>query len=835
MSIKTKGNTKKLCMSLLKADTEDEVIKLLTDAEYWNDETVWRLYGDKEGNWATAGSQQSEPEAALVEKLINSVDASLVGKCLLEGIDPESEEAPASIRQAVAYFYEGKHKNTATGGMIKEWSNFHRREVANTITLAATGTKKTTCLTIVDQGEGQTPNRIPDTILSLNKKNKQRIRFVQGKFNMGGTGVLRHCHNHSLQLVISKRNPNIVEKQQETDKSLNEWGFTIVRRVRPTGDAGTVIHSEFKYLAPLKLSDKGEVLRFKSDSLPIMPLSNEAYSREIKWGTAIKLFNYDLSAGSSNVIRPDGLLYKLEALLPQIALPVRIHECRKHFGAGKSGKGSFDTNIAGLTVRIEKGKGNNLEVDPWDVPFCVHELNFKARIYVFKKGKAATYLKNQGIVFSINGQTHGTIKRAIFGRKKVGLNRIGKDLFVLVDCSEISVDAREDLFMSSRDRLSEGELRRAIEKQLEEILANDSELKNLQEERRSKEQSEKLSNEKPLEEVLNNILKSSPTLSSLFLKGQRLNMPKNKGQNQYQQNGGGKENLDGNGSNEGSNAFIGRKHPTYIRFQKAPNSELYERNCEQGRMVRITLETDAENGYFTRADNAGRYQLDILSGKLGSKEISHSADLHNGLIQWSISLPNDVVIGEELEFLLSVNDAVLLAPLERRLKVKVKPKSAQKPGPRKDQERRGDGKGSSKSLTPTGMKLPKYIKVKEGDNNWNEHDFDINSGCCLMRDLVDDEYEATFYINVDNINLQNEIKNSKAPSLDEAKYIYGNVLIGLSLIYDYEKNDDDDEDILQSDTIKVSRALSPFLIPMINYLGGLSENDADHLAALGDE
>ena len=46
---------------------------------------------------------------------------------------------------------------------------------------------------IVDRGEGQSPRRMPNTILSINKTNKLKVPFVQGKFNMGGTGALSKC------------------------------------------------------------------------------------------------------------------------------------------------------------------------------------------------------------------------------------------------------------------------------------------------------------------------------------------------------------------------------------------------------------------------------------------------------------------------------------------------------------------------------------------------------------------------------------------------------------------------------------------------------------------
>src|SRR5258706_603717 len=73
------NNQKKdLCLALMRADSEAEVVRILTEASYWGDKRVWRLYGDRENNFSTIGNQQNRPDAALVEKLINSVDARLM-------------------------------------------------------------------------------------------------------------------------------------------------------------------------------------------------------------------------------------------------------------------------------------------------------------------------------------------------------------------------------------------------------------------------------------------------------------------------------------------------------------------------------------------------------------------------------------------------------------------------------------------------------------------------------------------------------------------------------------------------------------------------------------
>ena len=113
---------KELCEHLINADAEADVVALLTQAGYWNDPACWRYYGDNELNWSQAGGQQGRADFALNEKAINSIDAVLTLKCLLEGVNPEGPDAPTSIREAVAKFFEHSAKLTTSGGRVEDWS-----------------------------------------------------------------------------------------------------------------------------------------------------------------------------------------------------------------------------------------------------------------------------------------------------------------------------------------------------------------------------------------------------------------------------------------------------------------------------------------------------------------------------------------------------------------------------------------------------------------------------------------------------------------------------------------------------------------------------------------
>ena len=253
---------KDLCLLLMNCDNEEEVINILTKYGFWDDNSLWRFYDDNENNFSTIGNQQRPSEAALVEKIINSIDAILINKCREEGLDPEDIKAPKSIKEAVAKYFDDNPDRQYTG-LISEWSSSKRTEIAKNITVSITGETPQSgypSITISDSGEGQNPDAVPDTFLSLSKSNKLRTQFVQGRFNMGGTGALKFCGKHNLQLILTKRNPAI---QKVVDENIDSsWGFTIVRRESPSGGRR---NSAFTYLAPIDAQEnpnKGQLFDF---------------------------------------------------------------------------------------------------------------------------------------------------------------------------------------------------------------------------------------------------------------------------------------------------------------------------------------------------------------------------------------------------------------------------------------------------------------------------------------------------------------------------------------------------------------------------------------------
>lgn len=826
---------KDFCMNLIMVDTEEDIIAMLKDLGFWDNQDAWRYYGDYENNYNVIGNQMSRPDAALVEKLVNSIDARLMNECLVQGIEPESEAAPQSIREAVSLFFED-NPNSPIAGFISEWGRDKRFEVARQITLTATGPKppNNPCFTISDCGEGQTPKSMPSTLLSLNRDNKLRIPFVQGKFNMGGTGVLKFCGGHNFQLIVSRRNPEIVKGNISHPSDFN-WGFTIVRREDPERGRRS---SSFTYLAPLRINERpkmGGVLNFESNSLPIFPKDDISYSRPSKWGTLIKLYDYDALGFKSNLLRRDGLLARVDLLLPSAALPMRFHECRGYGGH----EGSFANNVLGLNVRLSDEKQTNIIEDfPASSILTVGGETMKATIYAFEKDTAKSYRKNEGLVFTVNGQAHGHFTADFFRRPATNCSYMKDRLLVFIDCSEISGRAREDLFMNSRDRLSDGVLRKNIEKALEIMLKENQLLRDLKERLQRESRDEKLADEKPLADILQKILKKSPTLSQLFLHGTRISNPFKSFEVSSQEK-----------------KYVGEKHPSYFKFKGKDQDYTLKRNCNINVRSRIRFETDVENFYFTREIDQGEFSLFLFDNAQKVKLPDAFINLHNGIGTLNLKLPEFCKEGDQLKIEAVVNDRTLIDPFTNYFEITVIKEATDNTGePRPRTQPPGTEPGKERDK-PTGMQLPRYTKLyknpKEDQKGWNAISPEITDSSALRiiydGDVEDEDNKKVydFFINMDNKYLKNEQKNSKKDATGlGACFLYGMILVGLALIHDHfettkgkehkehDINQDSNGGNLEDKVDEVTKAIAPILLPMIDNLGefGKEFDTIDHTA-----
>jgi hypothetical protein len=838
----TNGQIRDLCLTLLRAETESEVIEVLKTAGYWENPAAWRYYGDVENNWGQSGNQQSLAEAALAEKLVNSVDARLINECFLRGIDPQSDKAPRSITEAVARFFEGETGKKQTSGLIENWTDDRIREVAQGITLTATGTRPTLNLTIADVGEGQSPRRLPKTILSLNRANKMYIPFVQGQFNQGGTGALRFCGTRNLQLVISRRNPTLLGP--DPDEHDKEWGFTLVRRERASESTDGRRNSIFTFLAPVGVGNEheprhGDVLSFTAAAMPIFPDDNVSYGREASFGTAIKLYEYQYIGERSNIIFGKRvILRRLELLLPEIALPVRLYEFRQNAAGKVLPKGSRETTLVGLRRRLIDNP-NVEDGFPIQLNFSPEGEKLIAEVYVFKPegterdtdddeddgkdrkklGGIKSYRKREGVVFVRNGQTQGHLPRDFFKRDSLKLKPLAEDMLVFVDCNQMSDDVREDLFMPSRDRLTDNAFKAELVDGLDQALKADEALKQLRNKRQQERISEQLRDDRPLTDVLQSLIKSSPNLTQLLQLGQRLSAPFNTTQV----------------TSSAEKEFRGELYPTFFKIKNIEYGQLYKRGAPINQRMKFTFETDARDDYFLRRIERGDFSL-VYIGKKGKQRDSSyiGPSLKRGIATVMANLPEDAEVGDVIKYIARTDDAH--GKFENSIEVTVKPAVESHSGGTGTRKPPQNKPGDEREI-PRQLSTPKIERVYRED--WEKQKPPFDEYTALRVEVTgyegEDENEVyEFRINMDNMPLLNEIKQRRiddGPARNQ--FLYGNVLIGLSMLLQHKQSPTKDAESksIEARIEETTRALAPFMLALTS-LAQHDLSDAEEIDGL---
>jgi len=821
-------DAQKLLLELLRADLEEEVVRILTKAGFWDDPEAWRDLGDQPENYPTVGGQQPKAEQALVEKLVNSIDARLIAAVRTAGVNPEDPAtAPANMIQARDRYF---------GSQLDDLD-----ALAQGTTVAATGSRAPgrMSITIADNGEGQTPSAMPKTILSVHQGSKGKTAFVQGKFHMGGTGVLEFCgERHNVQLVLSKRHPALLPTTL-ADPMDAHWSFTIVRREDPTPSRPR--SSTFTYLAPGPVDEKGRrsLLHFDASTLAIFPRLNQAYAREASSGTLFKLYEYGLRL-KGNIILSDALMEKVRVLLPAPALPIRFHECRQGF---KGHSGSFDTTMKGLLATLDddykSSKRDNVE---WFDRFDLHVdgEKFSVRMYVFKNSKAAAvYRSDEGIVYTYNGQSHTVLSKDFFRRDAVKQDYLWQSLLLFVDCSALSPRAHERLFMTSRAHQRDNEFKRAIEHELEDKLRHHPKLAEIATIRRDRERAEQPAASETFRKFLEEMVRKYPHLALLLGPGLKIANPfKPLSVVAAEQN------------------WTGVRFPTRFHFRHLAPSQALRRDANLNSQVRITFETDAQDDYFSREEDGGSFTLSVVTtAGLVPATNWKSPTLFRGLAHVSLALPPDTRVGDEVTFEAVVDDPSRVEPFRNRFTLVVleerkpaaPPQPSPSPAPKPPSTKAGPDRSNDSYLG-----VPEPIEVTEA--HWRDQDPPFDKMTALVIKAAPGAEEGAvlhdYYVNMDNVFLQDAIKRRpKQAATHRNQFKLGMAMLAFSLVQqdftDKAKasppaGDDDasGEGLVTwniGDQVQLfSTAMAPFILPMIATLSSLPEERDPVLASAGE-
>jgi hypothetical protein len=600
----------KLLQELLEAENEATVLAVLEKHGLLNDTKRWRYLGNMPNNQSIVHNQQSSPGAALVEKYTNGVDAILLRYCKANGIDPRGADAPESMSAAVAKWL---------GDLSEKDSQEIRTIAENNLVLYATGSKQRPSLSFFDAGEGQLADDFPKTFCSLiygtdDGSYKGAVPFVQGRFNMGGTGVLPFCSDaRKLQLIVS-RVPEDVAKGSD-----HEWAFTIFCLFPSKQDPS------WRYL----VGPDGKTLTAGSKPLALVPKigakSGEVCApreRNVASGTLVKM--YDYKAPRSNICGE--LFKKLEDYLLRPAVPLRMVECRPEYKANVMGVTIWDRLSAWGKNKLEEGFEEGASIQ---IKLSTGE-TIPGEVRVFKTEKGTSGEDDQpqtGLRAIINGQSHAKRDSQFFRTKAVDKEHIAGSMLVTLDCTDLGQASRNALFMSNRETFREDPLLQELFKKLQKELNEHEGLKELNLKRYEEKIADAVDDEEGIN-ALEELLATDPSLADLFgsiVSGKLAAKTATNGK-------GGK--IPGK-----PEPFKGIDFPTFFRRQDGSTS--VEVEIPRGDASRVSFQTDVKNNYFSRKKHRGTCEF-----KDGFQPTFH---LFNGRLTFTCQVDKNVSEGTILK------------------------------------------------------------------------------------------------------------------------------------------------------------------------------------------
>jgi len=657
-------DAKDICLKLLAIDDEDEVQAIIDANPELRNPKNWHPLDNRETNFNITSNQAATGGKALTELMTNMVDAVLTKHALLKNIDPKGPKAPKTMYQAVDKLIQ----NLRGGRLVNaddDWLNdFAQKNLVIGVTGARTKRSGYPCYTFLDNGEGQRPEDFATTFLSFSAGNKKSIPFVQGKYNMGSSGVLRYCGRKWFKLIVSRRYDGE-----------SPWGWTLVRK-RPGG--GMPIAEYFA------LSSNKTIPSFTLDMMfPFHTGDGKKYAKiHITTGTVIKLYDYHVgSAFMSFRGSRDALNENLvESILPfrildfrQIPTTAEGREKAKKRG-GDRALGVDPRSFYGMeylllrshkdedaTIINEDGEEEDLEAEPIadgeeKLPvghFADPDLGEVSITAIPLKKNLPEWLRRSinRVFHAVNGQVQYKQSKG-FLSQSCGFPALKDRVVVLVDASKLTEEAHNEVWKGDRENVSATEVGELYLQKVKETIRGAEALAKLQQ----KIAQEELQSTADAEsnDLFQKLIDSDPTLAGLLSdRDPTIRVP----------SGGG---ADEGGDSGKSNTFKGRFSPTFLRIDERQKTSGIEIPINRSRAV--AARTDAENAYFDRADNAGELLVPL--------EISQRFAVRKQLFDGRLTVylePKESLVaeGDQFKVKLALKDPAMPAAVEDTVLVRI--------------------------------------------------------------------------------------------------------------------------------------------------------------------
>lgn len=499
----------------------------------------WIPVGGRENNAGTI-EVSGDPGRALIERITNAIDAVIELEHLKHKGIPEAKSPKEA---GFAWF---GIPSEGIGGL----SNAESQRLANNIRvfLRPGEDRDSRTLQVRDYGIGIAPDKLSETILSLNESNKISKRYLAGAYGQGGSATFSVS---KYTLIASKAYQS------------NTVSFTIVKFQDLPSES-------YKIGNYVYLTNNGDILQFE-DSANLFAS-----------GTQITHFGYKLGS-YTGTLGPASLYGLFRQVLFDPTLPFWLDfklksEYRRVMKGGRNALNSLDT---------EDEDGKVEHVVPLHYIKIADFGSIGLEYWALSDGKnpSESYVNpRKPIILTLNGQNQAEISSNLI-KNDCELPHLVSRLIVHVDCNRLSGEAKRALFVSNREEARKGLLLDMIKGELISSLKNDEILVKMNNEARKKivENSIKTDDDKVKTEVASilklqgiEIVESPIEVFNLFSTGP------------------GSPRSSSRGGSTAPEIDI-KEPPTFIRFVHSNKNNI---KIWHGRNMHLRVETDAPSTYF---------------------------------------------------------------------------------------------------------------------------------------------------------------------------------------------------------------------------------------------
>lgn len=743
---------------LLDAESESAVQSVIDDIPEMGVRKNWRPLDGRETNFNITSNGASDGGKALTELMTNMVDAVLMKHALLNGIDPKGTKAPQTMHQAVDLLIKPLRGGKLTN--LDPNDPWLRQFAQANLVIGVTGgkTKRTglPCYTFVDNGEGQNPESFESTFLSLSSGNKKDIPFVQGKYNMGSSGVLGYCGQKKFKLIVSRR-----------CDAKGPWGFTLLRK-RPGG--GMPVAEYF-------VLPNGKLPTFQEDALfPFRKGDGKRYDGvHLNTGTIIKLYDYQIGSRFSSGFR--GSREALNENLVETILPFRILDFRWPPDVKRGGDRASGIDTRGfcgmefLLLRSHREGDHDEDEDEaaGTGRIAVGSIKSQAlgeiRISAIRlKRELPGWLRVSinRVFHAVNGQVQFKQTRGYLSTT-CGFPALKDRVVIIVDASDLTFDAHNEIWKGDREHVHDTIVGEHYKDEVTAAIKASQALKDLQNEIAQEELQQAAKSER--DDLFQKLVDSDRNLAALLTsRDPVITLPSTGG--------------NGNGSGPGNGEFAGKYSPTRLKFEDKIRARGVDVPVNRTRPV--VARTDAENGYLQRPDNRGRLLIDQnIYERFGIR-----TQLHNGRLTLYLDPIEDALkVGDTIVLKVGLQDDAMPQPVTDKVTVRIvdhekEPKKEKKKAVEAKAAAKGNKEGEGESAPTHG--LPPFVlltkdghKVGNDDTQpWPDDFGELDGG--LIEDLG--ENGTLYKINYDNayhVKYRMASRGDIARDVVTEKYILG--------------------------------------------------------------